>query len=410
MEKTVNRKGSSSIFLIMILAGMMAVTFGFIAASQKIAAISYGDALMSLAGRSVLSEYDRDLKKDYGIFAFRGQQHEINEEMSRYVNYTLDLNDKVKMTGIACDTSEYSLANTETFQREIIEYTKYAIARGYIKDILSSSGSAEHDGAAVDTEKSDRVLRSQSVKSSLPSGAVAGSGNLLSTVKNAIGEADQVFRKGSDAYLMNRYIMSHFKNGSMQDLGRETFFKYEAEYIIEGEMDDNSNRKSFRNHMLLLRNAVNFAFIYTDPEMRTELTAAAQLITPGPGGIATQLVLAEAWALAEAENDMQLLEHGKKVPIYKTKKTWAVDLDSIVKNKETKYIDTHCSTGFTYEGYLQIFLFFMDKDTKYGRMMDLMQINIMGTGDSTFLIKEHNAGFRVNSTINGRKYSYDQEY
>ncbi|MGI6721951.1 MAG: DUF5702 domain-containing protein [Anaerovoracaceae bacterium] len=403
-----NKKGSSLVFLVIILAGMISVTLAFISVSQKVASISYGDSLMNTSARSVLSEYDRGLKEDYGLFAFRGQQEDINQQMAGYINYTLDVNRGIALTEISADTSEYSLANIDCFEREVLEFTRYAIARGFINEAVSPSGGGE--GRTVDTEESDRCLRNQSVISSLPSGAVSGDGNLLKTVKNMLGNAGDVMKKGAGNYLMNRYIMKKFKDGQDQDLDRETFFKYEVEYILEGELDDNENRRDFRRQLVLLRNAVDFAFIYMDPVKRSELIAAAEALTPGPAGLATQLALGEAWALAEAENDVKLLEHGKKVPIYKTSETWAVDLKSIVKGGSVGYIDTRCETGFTYEGYLQIFLFFMDKTRKYSRMMDLMQINEQGTRDSTFLIREHNSGFRVHSRINGREYSYDQEY
>ncbi len=204
--------------------------------------------------------------------------------------------------------------------------------------------------------------------------------------------------------------MMHFKNAQNQNTGKETFFLNEAEYILKGKMSDEDNRKAFRGDLLLLRNVPNLIFIYGDPVKKAELTAAAALITPGPGAIITQLILAEAWALAESENDVRLLEHGKKVPIYKTSITWAVDLQSIVDNKEVEYIDTKSTTGLTYQGYLQVFLFFQDKSTQLTRVMDLIQINMQGNYDGSFLIRDYNLGFDFKAKIDGREYAYKHKY
>ena len=80
----------------------------------------------------------------------------------------------------------------------------------------------------------------------------------------------------------------------------------------------------------LLRNAVNLGVIFTNPEMLEKVTAAASATGPASG--LTTALLAEAWAYAEAYNDVKILENGGKIPVIKTKETWAVDLESVLKN------------------------------------------------------------------------------
>jgi hypothetical protein len=111
---------------------------------------------------------------------------------------------------------------------------------------------------------------------------------------------------------------------------------------------------------------------------------------------------------------MRLLEHGRKVPVYKTTDTWAIDIQSIIESmtdsRDLDYIDTHSSAGLNYQGYLQMFLFLEEKTLRLQRIMDLIQINIQGKYDRTFLIKEHNMGFWVKAEADGRDYSYDHKY
>ena len=161
---------------------------------------------------------------------------------------------------------------------------------------------------------------------------------------------------------------------------------------------------------MLLRNAVNMAFLLSDPQKMEEISAAALLIAPGPGALLAEGLIAEAWALAEAENDVRILEHGKKLPVYKTAETWATDLQSVIDGTEEGYIDTSNGTGLAYRDYLQIFLFCMDGTVKSLRVMDLIQINMQGLHDASFLIRDHYLGFDMDVTVRGREYHYAHTY
>ncbi|MGL4483955.1 MAG: DUF5702 domain-containing protein, partial [Anaerovoracaceae bacterium] len=190
------------------------------------------------------------------------------------------------------------------------------------------------------------------------------------------------------------------------------FFDYEVEYIIKGKYSDELNRSLVRTDLILFRNAANLLFIYTNPQMLEIVTAAAA--ATGPAAPAIQILLSESWALAEAINDVKLLENNKKVPIYKTNETWALDLETVAKNleknKENPYVDNNADIGFTYQDYLQFFLFFEDREVKLHRIMDLIQINFQGKHDREFLIKEHNFGFDFKALVNKREYIYEEKY
>lgn len=402
----INKRGSTSIFLMIILAAMISVTFLYIRASVTVAAVGYCDGLLNLSARSVLSEYNRELKDEYGIFAFYGTERDIEDTMKLYINYTLDENPYLTLGSIRADISEESLLNVNAFEREIIEYTKYAMARGFIEETVELSGGGE----GIIPVSGDRVLRNKRVISALPSGVLGADGGFLAGAIEGLGSADDIFRKGSNRFFTNQYIMMHFKNAQNQSTGKDTFFTNEVEYILKGKMGDEANRKAVRGDLILLRNVPNLMFIFADPVKKAELAAAAALITPGPGALVTQLILAEAWALVESENDVRLLEHGKKVPIYKTPVMWAVDLQSIIDNKEVDYIDTNSPTGLTYQGYMQFFLYFQDRNTQMARVMDLIQINMQGNYDGSFLIEDYNLGFDYRAKIDGREYVYKDKY
>ena len=401
------RRGTSSVFLVMILGSMITLVMAFVSAAMRVGAIGYIDGIANLSGRSVLSEFDTHLKDDYGLFAFRGHRQEIISKMTDYLAYTLDHNKYIDLTEVDANTAGYSLADVDIFEKEISDYTKYAVARGMMKDLVTEEDSRDED--KIDTEEKGRTLRNHKIIDQLPSGAKAGDGSIIDAIKEMISSGGGVLEKGSTNYLVTQYIMNTFKNAQKTN-ERDTFFRNEAEYILEGEMSDERNRKKVRADIIKLRNAVNYVFIWADNKMRSELMAAAELLGAEVGAPVMALLLAEIWALAEAENDMRILEHGKKVPLYKNSDTWAVDIQSIIDNEESGYIDTGSRTGLNYQGYLQLFLFVLERPLKLTRVMDLIQINIQGKYDRSFLIMEHNMGFRVRAEADGREYEYDQKY
>ena len=62
------KAGSTSVFLVMILSSMIALTFAFVSAALRIGAIGYTDSVLNVSGRAVLSGYDVHLKDEYGIW------------------------------------------------------------------------------------------------------------------------------------------------------------------------------------------------------------------------------------------------------------------------------------------------------------------------------------------------------
>ena len=122
------------------------------------------------------------------------------------------------------------------------------------------------------------------------------------------------------------------------------------------------------------------------------------------------LLISEGWALAEAENDMRLLEHGRKVPVYKTTDVWAIDIQSIIDNKESGYIDTDPGSGLNYQGYLQMFLFLEERALRMSRIMDLIQINMKYAYCDYFLMADYYTGLEFEMTVNGRRHDFSERF
>ncbi|MBR2511519.1 MAG: hypothetical protein IKE49_00470 [Firmicutes bacterium] len=403
-------RGSASVFLVSILGTMVMLVVAFIYATADSAVRSYSDSLLNMSSRAVLGEFDLDLKKDYEIFAFYGHKGQIEDKIEKYVRYSAADNKYVRIGTISAYPGEYSLLDCNVFEKEITDHMKYAAAKGIIEK-LTGRDDPSHETIV---KKEDRVLRNRSVTDSLPS-RVYGFGQTdftdrLDMIAENIGSITDIIKNGMDTALTNEYILAYFKDLLDDRPEHETFFRNEVEYIIEGSLSDETNRKQVSHIIVTARTTADAISILKDEKMRGEVTALAQLLSPGPGGLILEAAIIAAWSYAEAKNDMALLEHGKKVPVLKDHRTWAVDLESAWKGTASGYIDTGYSKGQDYEDYLRFILSFTERKVKLARIMDLIQINMKGNHNRDFLIREYNCGFRLEAEINGNRFSYDHVY
>ncbi|MCQ4636266.1 DUF5702 domain-containing protein [Anaerovorax odorimutans] len=400
-----NRKGSASVFLIFILTAMITLTAVFIYAAKRAAVISYGDGILNLACRSILSEFNLELKDRYGIFAFEKTGEEVEAEIKEYADYALHDNQEAKVTGIRAGFGEYSLADPRIIKEQILDHMKFALAEDLL-DKWESDKSGQ--------KREDRTLRNRRIIDSLPSAPLKSSSpgfaDRIAEIKDKIGSIDEIFNQSKETYLLDRYILLKFKNALEDRVGRATFFENEVEYILEGDYSNKKNKAEVRRGIVLFRSGFNAAYLYLDEEKRAQTLAAAEVLTPGPQAVLTQAILIGTWAFAEAENDARLLEKGKPVVLFKDKASWATDLDSVLSNRDEGCIDTGNRKGFYYQDYLMIFLHFESETLKLARMMDLIQINMKGTSSRDFLLKNYNGGFRLKAKISGREREYDTRY
>ena len=125
-----DQRGSASVFLVSVLGAVMVLTLALIHAAAGAAAESYGDSLLNLSSRAVLGEFDLDLKKDYGIFAFVGHKGKIEDKIEKYVKYSTSENSNVKTGRISVYTGEHSLLDCNVFEKQITDHMKWAAAEG----------------------------------------------------------------------------------------------------------------------------------------------------------------------------------------------------------------------------------------------------------------------------------------
>ena len=397
-----NKRGSVSVFLVFIITSVIGMTAVFIYAAKQNAQTGICDGVLNLAMRSVLSEYDLTLYERYGLMAFEKNGMAASLEINDYVDYSFKNNAPVKKMQV--DFGNHSLGDINTLKEQILEYMKYSGLNNLIDE-------EKRDEEIEFCE--DRTLRNLGVINNLPSEPFADGGagfiEKIEQIKDKIKSVDNIFLQTSETYLIDTYIMNHFKYGTSTSETEQSFFRHEVEYILVGSYSNLKNREKVESAIKLIRTALNTAYLYSDEKRYAQTLAAAELMTPASAP-ATQAVIIATWAAAEAGNDVKLLLKGKPVPFMKTDDSWATSLDNVLNNINDGCIDPGNDKGIYYSDYMMILLHFQNEDVKLARIADLIQINMKTVQSRDFLLKTCNDGLYLTLQIYGKEYSYESCY
>ena len=327
----------------------------FVQASRQLAACGVARELGLLWTESILGEYDRNLQERYSLFGFYGSPEEISGKIGFYARDALRGRQFLKYQGNKCDLYDYRLSGLPAAKKQILTAGRFAAA-GKLAGIKKEIQKSEAFGGTV---------RNRKITGDLPSSGFRGSFSvrrLSERLSDGIKLSDML-KEGSDRYFEDVYMKTFFKEtDDPHGLGK-TCFQNEIEYIICGKYSDEENLKQIRKKVVALRFILNMAYLVHDPERSGEMQALAELLTPGPAAAVTQKAMETAWALAESNNDWELLMNGKKVPWLKTHDSWAVRLESVFTGKmeetedpyfhnKVRYIDPGSKKGAVYSDYL----------------------------------------------------------
>lgn len=184
--------------------------------------------------------------------------------------------------------------------------------------------------------------------------------------------------------LFHEYLMRQFSNAVSTDkvsLENGTALSYELEYLLEGKNSDMQNLKGVVYKLLLLREAVNFAYLLTDESKQLQAETLAVAITGlvgiAPLASAVRYGILLAWAYGESILDVRSLLAGGTVAFVKTPRTWQLALENIGElvnrsSGETKEQEN----GLSYEMYLRLLLFAEDETELTLRSLDLIEKNM----------------------------------
>ena len=399
-----NKKGNSAVFLTVILSALAAVSLMLIYAVKENVIKSVLNSTVSLAGDSILSEFDENVQKEYGIFMMKGSDKELTEKLCEYVMYTMEDTEDVNIGDVEVSGGRFLMTDESEAERQILEYSKFLAAEKYKMDSEVRKEDAEND-------MMERTLRNGAAIASLPSSDLPKQSltAMAESIADNVSDINKVFKEGTENFLFDSYITNLF-NSRTNKISDKHFFKNEVEYILGGELSDEGNEQKVKMAVSAMRMPLNLIHIYSDSEKRNAVIAAAEALTPGAAAAATQLLIAAAWAYAETDNDIELLYQGYKVPVVKDRKTWAINIEDILNGISQDTVIPEENRGCDYGQYLRIMLFFQDRGIKTARILDLIQINNRAYYDKDFLVREHFTGIDIYVKANGKKYVYEKKY
>lgn len=434
------QKGSMTIAMCMMLSVMLGIlTAGIKLCREQYARVQAVNAV-DTGLYSVFSEYERDLLEEYDLFFLDSGYGGGAIDAFRVVQQMENSMDLTLKTGIRgsrrenCSITGYRLASDnggEAFCAQAAEAVRKHLGTDAVKrlkEYLSNTGKVieqqqEQKEAGVPPMPEEPVPDDTSVSEITPDnnplevikrirtmgilGLVLPDDAVISEKEADVSvfTSNRNLQKGmgslggresgtSDKLFLQAYAMN--KLGTYREPGNPGALDYQVEYIVGGKGSDRENLKKTVNRMLLLREAANAAYLYTDPEKRAQSGAlAASLCTAlliPEGAFVVEKLLLLGWAYGESLLDVRQLMAGGKVPLVKNSASWQLALSdigqifSLLQDGQAKN-----TSGLDYNDYLQILLFTSSRNNLTFRCMDMIEQNIR--------LKPGKENFRIDSCM-----------
>lgn len=395
---------------------------------------SESECFGSLWTRAILSEYDTNLLNDYGIMAYQGSERDVNRKLDYYAKFSFGGKLDASIGNASSSLGKYALSNPENFGEAI----KLSLIEGTLDGVINNERMKRNTQAAEDGADGDRYIKNEFVIDTLPSAGISNevdAEEIAKTIKEN-GDSESIGSVTGKYASEFAFVKLKLGNHLYAANNNPTFFQNEWEYIIEGEMSDEKNLSGCKRKLFVIRNVLNLAALLKDSEKMTAITSIAELITPGPGALITQAVITEAWAAAEANEDVKCLLDGGRVPLIKSQADWQVGLGSIIKSDDVigkldeegkKLFDENLdqinetadsighgdggiTKGLNYEDYLMILMVPMNDNVRILRIMDIVQINMKYRYYRDFNMEEYYVGTDIAIETNGRTYDAEGIY
>ena len=428
------RAGSSTVLLAIIFTGFAVCIAGAIGVSRILVVNSECEMFGRLWTKAILSEYDVHLLEDFSIMAYFGNDDEVTQKLNAYLDYSAKNKLNASIKGANADLTGYELGDPVNFRNAM----ELGFGSSAVSELINGSGRRIRDTDTEDGQQgSGHAINNKVVLDTLPSHGIGGtvSGDTLTENAEQFGSEnsllDTLMGAGAEYLMLERCFDNHVTKAD----DKKHLFVNEWEYVIKGSSDDEENYEACRRRLFIARNALNLAALYSDTEKVELIVTIAESITPGPLGIATQLLLAEAWAALETEEDLKELYSGGRVPVLKTAGQWKTGLDSVLDSSDVReqldeesreLLDenrgqlsemaggigtvTQFSEGLNYDEYLMIMIMALNDNVRLLRIMDLVQINMKYRYYSDFNMMEYYVGTRFTIEANGKSHEFEDRY
>lgn len=475
------RKGYITVYLSLVTGILLSLLLTIIEGVRMHTIRTQTECVMDMAMDSALAEYHREMLEQYELFfidmsyggtspAFSNTEEHIRNYMNmNFRPYELfDIPVGKDLTGLSADgvdLQQAAIASDEkgaVLKKQAITYMKDKWGLGFLEQAAVNAGLIQTGGflgtdvelRRNETEKQvkEAILNKEEQEAEdwegknveLPSDVVneaRGEGILKLAVKNSAslsresipkaalytGRSNKMEGTGlpsgveppsgvSDTCLFLKYVMD--KCGYYNQIKDGSSFSYQVEYILQGKGNDLDNLRGMANQILLVREAANVAYLFSDGQKKSEARGAALLITgvlgmPELEEPVTQLILF-AWGYAESVKDLRMLFDGEKVPIIKDSGSWNTPFSQLLTFRGHLSEYPRGQKGLGYGDYLQAFLFLESQEKVTERLMDVMEADIRQTkGNSCFRIDGCMDAMTAEASVSsgyGYQYSIKRAY
>lgn len=412
---------------------MMLILLSLVAAGLQASRIACGRAQavngIDVGLYSLFSEYDEQLLEQYHLFFLDGSYGSGSMNPAQMINQMEYYMKPVLSSGLtrcrvlACGIDGFRLASDEkgkAVQQQMIRFMKENLGVSAIeairdrmeesKNILNRQEEIRDFGISENVPEETEPMEGISENNNpleivgnirnngflgmaMPSGSMISEKQIeaqgtVSRRELQTGMGDFSWQDSGNSALdklwVQEYILEHMS--SYTDQETDGALDYEVEYILGGKASDKDNLSYVVKRLLLMREAANIAYLYTDSQRRAELEACAaalSFLTLIPEGmVLVQAILAAGWAYVESLSDVRCLLAGGKVPLMKNRTSWRTQLSNLgVRDVSTE------GTGLDYEEYLRILFSMSSKEKTVMRALDVMELNLrMLPGKENFSI------------------------
>ena len=452
-------KGSMTCAMSLLLLVIISLLAACIQSSRVSCARAQAANAMGAAMYSLFAQYDRDLLEDYHLFFLDSGYGDSRPNLAQVIAQTETFALPILSSGLTnCELDTCGITGFRLASDDKGEAVKAQILR-YMKDNLGTKGIQlikdrfnQNVEAMEEQEKiQEGGLEEAPIEEEVPMEDISPSNNPLEIIENirshgflglVLPDGGTVSEKSveaesllsfreleqgmgalplsqgksavTDKLLIQEYILDSLSFYTQES--HPGTLEYQVEYVLGGKDTDRENLQYVVNRLLLIREASNIAFLYTDPQKRAELQACASalslLLLIPEGMTLVQGVLAAGWAYIESICDVKTLLSGGKVPLTKDNGSWKTHLNHLSTEDASS-----ASAGLDYRDYLFLLLSFSSEDRLTFRCMDMMEQNIRAKeGRASFSFDACLDAVSMNFLISGpegqqwqgeRFYTYD---
>lgn len=372
-------------------------------------------------------EYDERLISKSGAFDVLARVPSLAGEVRRWAERSAALADGFSDFSYEGLYFDYSVMPADSVNDELVGLARdgilEALSNGFLKLVLPANG--EISKAILDTgllpelaKTEDEIADPQSLAESID---VSGGESVLTSAAggSAISQFGELLKGGAEEVyeksILALYLRNHFDSYAKANTSGEHVLKYEQEYLLCGNPEDETNLAGALTQILLIRLASAGIYTMTNRNM-TEKAKLAANATVGFLGlpfltILVRILILTVWALEQALVETAAIACGKRVSLITTESDFCIQFHEIVTFspetvKEKAESFTEGSVYFSYEDYLTLLTLIKSEKKLAGRAMNLIQENLRYKYDEDFLICNCVVRITADAEFASEKYLY----